>query len=66
VEGDTTFCPGCHEPVIARDWYQIRDYRLDDHARCPTCQTRVAGHFQHFDLRQQFGARRIPVAMHLA
>ena len=66
VEGDTTFCPGCKEPLIVRDWYQIRDYRLDEHARCPKCHTRIAGHFQHFELKQQFGARRIPVAMHMA
>jgi pyruvate formate lyase activating enzyme len=66
VEGDTTFCPSCHEPLIVRDWYEIRDYRLDEHARCPKCQTRIAGHFQHFELKRQFGARRILIAMHLA
>jgi len=66
VEGDTTFCPACKEPVIVRDWYEIRDYRLDEHGRCPKCHARIAGHFQHFELKRQFGARRIPVAMHIA
>ena len=22
-EGDTTYCPSCHKPLIVRDWYQI-------------------------------------------
>lgn len=66
VEGDTTFCPGCHQPVIVRDWYAIRDCRLDEHARCPSCQTRIAGRFERFELGKQFGPRRIPVAMHIA
>jgi pyruvate formate lyase activating enzyme len=65
-EGDTTYCPGCHAPVIRRDWYAIEDYRLDDAGHCLACGTRIAGHFQHFELKKQFGPRRIPVAMHPA
>ena len=66
VEGDTTFCPACKTPLIVRDWYQIKDYRLTDTGHCPQCQTQIAGRFQHFELSRQFGPRRIPVAMHLA
>ena len=66
IEGDTTFCPACKTPLIVRDWYRIQDYRLTDDAHCPQCQTQIAGHFEHFELKRQFGARRIPVAMHLA
>lgn len=66
VEGDTTFCPSCKTPLIVRDWYEIRDYHLTDDGHCPQCQTNIAGHFEHFELALQFGARRIPVAMHLA
>ena len=66
VEGDTTFCPLCKTPLIVRDWYEIRDYHLTDDGHCPQCQTNIAGHFEHFELALQFGARRIPVAMHLA
>jgi pyruvate formate lyase activating enzyme len=65
-EGDTTYCPGCHAPVIRRDWYAIEDYRLDGAGHCLACGTRIAGHFQHFELKKQFGPRRIPVAMHPA
>ncbi len=65
VEGDTTFCPSCKTPLIVRDWYEIRDYHLTDDGHCPQCHTRIAGHFGHFELKRQFGAQRIPVAMHL-
>jgi len=66
IEGDTTSCPACKTPLIVRDWYQILDYRLGDNGLCPQCQTHVAGHFEHFALKQQFGARRIPLALHVA
>ena len=45
--GDTTSCPGCHRPVIERDWYEIRGYHLDARGavhrlrdgRSPGCST---------------------------
>ena len=58
-EGDTTFCPGCSEPVIERDWYEMIAYRLDPVGACRHCGTRLAGRYEQF--RQAFGARRIPV-----
>jgi len=61
-EGGTTFCPGCGQPVIERDWYEIPAYRLTDDGGCPHCGTRIAGRFEAFS--RPFGARRIPVAMH--
>jgi pyruvate formate lyase activating enzyme len=63
-EGGTTFCPGCGQPVIERDWYEIPAYRLTDDGGCPHCGTRIAGRFEAFS--RPFGARRIPVAMHRA
>ena len=66
IEGDTTFCPSCKALLIVRDWYEIKGYHLTDDGHCPQCQTRIAGHFEHFELQSQFGARRIPVAMHVA
>ena len=59
--GGTTFCPGCREPLIVRDWYEIPAYRLTDDGHCPHCGAAIAGRFEHF--RKPFGARRIPVAM---
>ena len=62
--GDTTFCPACHTPVIVRDWYEIPEYHLTDKGACPNCSTVIAGRFEHFE--RPFGARRIPVALHMA
>lgn len=62
VEGGTTFCTGCHHPLIVRDWYEIRDYRVTAQGACPDCGTPLAGRFGAFD--QAFGARRIPVGIH--
>ena len=60
-EGDTTFCPGCRAPLIVRDWYQIKQYRLTGDGSCPDCGTAIAG---RFDARPgDFGRRRIPISI---
>jgi len=46
--GDTTWCPGCGQPVIERDWYRILGYALDDRGNCRHCGTEIAGHFGVF------------------
>ncbi|HXU92357.1 MAG TPA: AmmeMemoRadiSam system radical SAM enzyme [Gallionella sp.] len=61
LSGGTTYCPGCKQPLIVRDWHQIRDYKLTPDGACPYCGTVVAGHFEHFG--KQFGRRRIPIRM---
>lgn len=61
-EGDTTFCPGCREPLIVRDWYEILDYKVTADGHCPKCKTAIAGRFEEF--HGAFGAQRIPVAIH--
>ena len=58
-DGGTTYCPGCHAPVIVRDWYRIEDYRLTADGHCPACHTRVAGRYTAYT--RAFGQRRIPV-----
>ena len=61
IEGDTTFCPGCQAPLIVRDWYLIKKYRLDDKGHCPDCGTAIAG---RFDAQAgHFGRQRIAVAI---
>jgi pyruvate formate lyase activating enzyme len=57
--GGSTYCPSCENVVIARDWYEIRDYKLGDNGACLHCGTQVAGRYQKFG--KPFGARRIPV-----
>ncbi|WP_394757217.1 AmmeMemoRadiSam system radical SAM enzyme [Rhodoferax sp.] len=61
IEGDTTFCPGCQAPLIVRDWYQIKHYRLDASGHCPDCGAAVAG---RFDAKAgNFGRQRLPIAI---
>ena len=61
IEGDTTFCPGCQAPLIVRDWYQIKRYRLTSDGCCPDCGTALAG---RFDVSAgDFGRQRIPIAI---
>ena len=64
-EGGTTFCPGCHEALIVRDWYEIEQCKLDQRGSCPHCGTAIAGRFSRFKGRG-FGARRIPVRVAVA
>jgi len=58
--GGSTYCPSCENVVVARDWYEIRDYKLSDTGACLHCGTQVAGRYQKFG--KPFGARRIPVS----
>jgi pyruvate formate lyase activating enzyme len=62
-EGGTTFCPGCGEALIERDWHRIESYRLTAEGRCPGCATPIPGRFEAFDAQRQFGRRRIPVSV---
>ena len=60
-EGDTTFCPGCQSPLIVRDWYEIKQYRLTPEGHCPDCGTALAGRFD--EVAGSFGRKRIPVRL---
>ena len=62
-EGGTTYCPHCGKALIVRDWYQLLDYRVSADGHCSECGGAVAGRFQAFDIKQQFGSRRIPVRL---
>ncbi len=61
LEGDTTYCHACQAPLIERDWYEIRAYRLDAEGRCPSCQTVCAGHFDASP--GHWGRKRLPVVI---
>jgi pyruvate formate lyase activating enzyme len=43
-EGDTTYCPGCGERVIERDWFAVKRVRLRGGA-CAACGEPIAGRF---------------------
>jgi len=61
AEGDTTVCSNCQALLIVRDWYQIKQYRLDASGHCPDCGTALAGRFGAQG--GTFGRRRIPISM---
>jgi len=63
TEGGTTYCPSCKAALVVRDWHRIDSYRITAEGRCPDCSTEIAGRFEAFSVRQQFGRRRIPVAI---
>jgi AmmeMemoRadiSam system radical SAM enzyme len=43
--GQTTYCPSCRTPVIARDWYEIHAYNMKGNA-CKRCGTVIPGLFE--------------------
>jgi len=60
-EGASTYCPGCGERVIERDWYELGDWRLDSSGACLACGRRIAG---VFDSRPgTWGSRRLPLRL---
>jgi pyruvate formate lyase activating enzyme len=59
--GDTTFCHACAAPLIRRDWYELREWRLDPTGACPSCGTRCAGRFE--PRPGTWGRRRQPVRL---
>ena len=61
VEGDTTFCAQCAAPLIVRDWYLIKQYRLNSIGCCPHCNAPLAGRFAA--QADHFGRQRIPVTI---
>ncbi len=42
--GGTTLCAGCGATLIARDWYELHAFRIED-GRCPDCGAAVPGRF---------------------
>jgi pyruvate formate lyase activating enzyme len=59
--GGSTYCHGCGEKIIGRDWYVLTRWKLDAGGRCAACRTRCAGVFESDPGR--WGAKRLPVRM---
>ncbi len=59
--GSSTYCAGCGERVIERDWYRLGAYRLTDAGRCTVCGTQAPGVFD--GPPGTWGPRRQPVAL---
>jgi pyruvate formate lyase activating enzyme len=59
--GGTTFCGGCGQPLIVRDWHEILSYALAPDGSCRRCSTKVPGRFDRFAGQQ--GRVRVPVRL---
>lgn len=42
IEGQTTYCPNCNEPVIIRDWHSVLDNKVKE-GKCYKCGNKIAG-----------------------
>jgi len=60
-DGQSTYCHGCGERLIARDWYVLGDWQLDGAGHCLRCGTPCAGVFD--GPPGTWGARRRPVRL---
>ena len=60
-EGSSTYCHGCGEILIGRDWYELSDWGLSEDARCENCGTACPG---VFDAKPgTWGRKRQPVRL---
>ena len=57
--GQSTYCPGCGERLIGRDWYDITMWRLDGEGRCANCTASIPGLFEAQP--GNWGQRRMPI-----
>ncbi|ANG63256.1 AmmeMemoRadiSam system radical SAM enzyme [Marinobacterium aestuarii] len=57
--GSSTWCPGCGQRLIERDWYELGEWQLDARGCCSHCGTRIPGHFEAAP--GDWGAKRMPV-----
>ncbi|MDR3440626.1 AmmeMemoRadiSam system radical SAM enzyme [Telmatospirillum sp.] len=68
-EGGSTWCPGCGERLIERDWYRLGQWSLavpeaGGSGLCRSCGSRIAG---VFDAKPgDWGAKRLPVRLQSA
>lgn len=58
-QGGSTWCHGCGEQLIQRDWYRLGHWQLDGQGACRHCGEKAAGHFDQAP--GNWGARRLPV-----
>jgi pyruvate formate lyase activating enzyme len=59
--GSSTYCHGCGERLIGRDWYLLTSWKLDARGCCRNCGTPLPGVFE--GKPGEWGPRRQPVDM---
>ena len=60
-DGESTYCHGCGQILIGRDWYELSTWNLDHDGKCNKCGEKCAGVFE--DHPGTWGAKRRPVRM---
>jgi len=60
-DADSTYCHGCSETLIGRDWYELLSWNLTEDGRCGACGERCAGVFE--GPPGDWGAKRQPVSL---
>jgi pyruvate formate lyase activating enzyme len=60
-EADSTWCPGCGQRLIERDWYRLGDWKLVASGRCAACGMQIAGVFE--SRPGDWGPQRLPIPM---
>jgi len=61
IEGDTTYCSSCGAALIIRDWYNLKEWNLQDGSRCGQCGHICSGIFE--GTPGQWGSKRLPVRL---
>lgn len=59
--GGSTYCHGCRQVLIGRNWFELSDWNLTPDGHCTNCGTRCAGVFD--GPHGTWGARRMPVRL---
>ncbi|MCP5095975.1 MAG: AmmeMemoRadiSam system radical SAM enzyme [Chloroflexi bacterium] len=59
--GQSTYCTGCGERLIERNWFTLGEWQVDGNGRCTHCHTPLSG---HFDTKPgDWGAKRQPISI---
>ncbi len=61
IKGGSTYCSHCGELLIARDWYVLKQWRLDATGSCRQCGWQCPGVFEAEP--GVWGAQRLPVRL---
>nr|WP_211228498.1 AmmeMemoRadiSam system radical SAM enzyme [Glycomyces tenuis] len=57
----TTYCPGCGEALVIRDWYRIDRYALSNSGQCSFCGVNIPGVYE--GKAGDWGPRRQPIRL---
>ncbi|NIM20454.1 MAG: AmmeMemoRadiSam system radical SAM enzyme [Candidatus Latescibacteria bacterium] len=60
-KGGSTYCHGCGEKLIGRDWYVLTSWNLDEKGACKSCGEPCAGVFE--SRPGDWGGRRMAVRL---